>query len=71
MTVIAPAVTEAIPARRLRVGDKIVTKINHDGLAVAYTLVKTVGECAGKWRTHLHVNDQDCYDERLSVQVIR
>jgi hypothetical protein len=35
----------------------------------AFSEVKTIDICEGKWRTHVHINTTDCYDLRCSVNI--
>jgi len=32
--------------------------------------VRLIDECAGQWRTHVHINKSDCYDMRSYVHVV-
>jgi hypothetical protein len=32
--------------------------------------VEKIEECAGKWRTHVHINKSDCYDMRQKIWVV-
>lgn len=66
----------SILVRELKVGDKIVKTWarGHEQIAGGKVLkaekVESIDECAGKWRTHIHVNRRDCYDLRQKVWVI-
>lgn len=42
-----------------------------DEIVVAKSVVvKEIDECSGKWRTHIHVNKQDCYDTRGYIRIV-
>lgn len=71
----------------LRVGDRLVTSWHarsdleegplddKEDLATRYVNrsieVKNFEECAGAWRTHVHVNKSMCYDMRTYVWIVK
>lgn len=73
-TTLEPKSTTVIPVASLRPGDQLARRIEEtsDGeiVALASIPVKTVDECPGMWRTHIHVNRDQCYDGRQWVTVI-
>ena len=63
-----------ILVEELRIGDQIGTVFREDKetgerLIIKSKPVKEIEECPGQWRTHIHVNRQDCYDLRQYVSI--
>lgn len=48
----------------LRPGDQLVTKWSRSGQIAQTAPIKSVDECPGMWRTHVHINRMNCYDGR-------
>lgn len=64
---------KSIFVHQLRVGDEIGVAFGEGKYGEKVILksrkVERIDECPGQWRTHIHVNKTDCYDERQKVTV--
>lgn len=63
----------AILVNDLRVGHEIGTVFGtgkyDEKVILKAKKVTDIVECPGKWRTHIHVNKQECYDTRQFVTI--